>query len=54
LINRIGEIIAGHGRYEAAKLRGMKTVPVMCLDDLAPRQIRAYRIANRRLPECRQ
>lgn len=51
LIESTGEIIAGHGRYEAAKLLGMKTVPVVCLDHLAPHQIRAYRIADNRLAE---
>ncbi|MFA6964015.1 hypothetical protein [Bosea sp. (in: a-proteobacteria)] len=30
---------------------GMKTVPVICLDHLAPHQIRAYRIADNRLTE---
>lgn len=51
LIDGSGEIVAGHGRYEAATLLGMTTVPVVCLDHLAPHQISAYRIADNRLAE---
>ncbi len=46
-----GEIVAGHGRYDAAKLLGMETVPVICIDHLGPQQIRALRIADNRLAE---
>lgn len=51
LIDGSGEIVAGHGRYEAAKLLGIAKVPVVCLDHLAPHQIRAYRVADNRLAE---
>jgi len=51
LIDGSGEVVAGQGRYEAAMLLGIKTVPVVCLDHLAPHQIRAYRIADNRLAE---
>lgn len=51
LVTTDGEIVAGHGRYEAAKLIGMKTVPVICIDHLGPQQIRALRIADNRLAE---
>lgn len=34
LIDRHKQIIAGHGRYEAAKLNGSEKVPVICLDYL--------------------
>lgn len=51
LIDGSSEIVAGHGRYEAAKLLGIAKVPVVCLDHLAPHQIRAYRIADNRLAE---
>ena len=51
LVTIDGEIVAGHGRYEAAKLLGMKTVPVICVDHLGPQQIRALRIADNRLAE---
>ncbi|MCR4524471.1 ParB/Srx family N-terminal domain-containing protein [Bosea sp. 47.2.35] len=51
LVTTDGEIVAGHGRYEAAKLLGMETVPVICVDHLGPQQIRALRIADNRLAE---
>lgn len=46
-----GEIVAGHGRYDAAKLLGMPTVPVISIDHLGPHQIRALRITDNRLAE---
>ncbi|RYE30273.1 MAG: DNA methylase N-4 [Hyphomicrobiales bacterium] len=51
LVTTDGEIVAGHGRYQAAKLLGMKTVPVICIDHLGPQQIRALRIADNRVAE---
>lgn len=51
LVTIDGEIVAGHGRYQAAKLLSMETVPVICIDHLGPRQIRALRIADNRLAE---
>jgi hypothetical protein len=44
-------IIAGHGRVEAAKRLGMTTIPTICADHLTPAQVRAYRIADNRLAE---
>lgn len=37
-----GEIIEGHGRLEACKRLGIKTVPVIHLDNLTDDQRRAY------------
>lgn len=51
LVDGNSEIVAGHGRYAAAKLLGMTTVPVICLDHLKPDDVRAYRIADNRLAE---
>lgn len=51
LIDGEGEIVAGHGRYEAAKLLGRETVPTIRLDHLSQDQIRALRIADNRLAE---
>lgn len=51
LIDASGLIIAGHGRWAAAKLRGMTEVPVICLDHLSPAEARAYAIADNRLAE---
>lgn len=43
------EIIAGHGRYEAAKLLGLKQVPVILIDHLSESEKRAYRLADNQL-----
>jgi len=46
-----GEIVAGHGRYEAAKLLDLPTVPVISIGHLGPQQIRALRITDNKLAE---
>jgi ParB-like chromosome segregation protein Spo0J len=51
LVNRSRMIIAGHGRVDAAKLLGMKSVPTICLENLNEDQIRAYILADNRLAE---
>ena len=51
LIDGDGEVIAGHGRLEAARLRGMKEVPTICLEHMDEADKRAYRIADNRLAE---
>ena len=45
------QIIAGHGRYEAAKQLGMETVPAIRLSHLSPAEVSAYVIADNRLAE---
>lgn len=49
LISDEGEIIAGHGRAEAAKLLGMKTVPTLALSHLSEAERRAYILADNKL-----
>lgn len=44
-----GEIVEGHGRYEAAKRLGYKTVPVIRLDNLTDEQRRAYGLVHNQL-----
>lgn len=51
LIDRDGNIVAGHGRVAAAKLLGIESVPTLCLEDLSDAQRRAYIIADNRLAE---
>lgn len=51
LIDKDCEVIAGHGRIEAAKLAGMDTVPTIRLEHLSPAQVKAYRLADNRLAE---
>ena len=41
LISDDGEIIAGHGRVEAAKMLGLKAVPAVRLSNLSPAERRA-------------
>ena len=38
LIDQKKQIIAGHGRYEAAELSGCTQVPVICLEHLTEAQ----------------
>ena len=45
------EIIAGHGRVEAAKMLGLRQVPTIRLSNLSPADRRAYVIADNRLAE---
>lgn len=49
LITRDGEIIAGHGRWEAAKLAGLSEVPTIVIDYLTTEQRRAYILADNKL-----
>jgi DNA modification methylase len=49
LIGPDNEIIAGHGRVEAAKLLGMESVPTLRLSHLNAAQRRAYVIADNKL-----
>lgn len=50
-VDKDGVIVVGHTRYHAAKLLGMKSVPVVVLDDLSEDQIRKYRIADNKSGE---
>jgi DNA modification methylase len=49
LISDEDEIIAGHGRVEAAKLLGMESVPTLRLSHLDAAQRRAYVLADNKL-----
>ena len=51
LVDGEGNIIAGHGRYEAAKLLGLERAPVISLDHLTPTQVRAYMLADNKLSD---
>jgi DNA modification methylase len=51
LVDKFGNVLAGHGRLEAAKLRGIRSIPVICLEDLSEAQARAYMIADNRLTD---
>ncbi len=49
LISDDDEIIAGHGRVEAAKLLGIKRVPTLALSHLSAIERRAYVLADNKL-----
>jgi hypothetical protein len=51
LIDRDNQIIAGHGRWEAAKAEGYPQVPTIRLEHLTEKQRRAYVIADNKLAE---
>lgn len=50
-VDRNHVIIAGHTRYKAAVMLGMKTIPVHVRDDLTDEQVRALRLADNRVAE---
>ena len=51
LIDDAGEIIAGHGRVEAARLLGLDGVPTLRLSHLSDAEKRAYVLADNKLAE---
>jgi DNA modification methylase len=51
LINKDGEVVAGHARLAAASLLGMTMVPVVVLEHLRPEQLRGFRLADNRMAE---
>ena len=50
-IDKDGMILAGNGRYDAAKLLGLKTVPIVRLNHLTKAQAEAYIIADNKINE---
>jgi len=52
LIDEDKNLIAGHGRVEAARAEGMAEVPYVTVSDLTEAQRRAYIIADNRLTEA--
>jgi hypothetical protein len=51
LVDDNGQIVAGHGRVEAAKLLGLAAVPTLRLSHLSPAEQRAYVLADNKLAE---
>ena len=51
IIIKDNEIVTGHGRVEAAKVLGLKKIPVIERDDLTDVQVKAFRIADNRIAE---
>ena len=51
LIDAAGNVIAGHGRIEAAKLEGIQEAPCVLVEHLSDAKRRAYILADNRLSE---
>lgn len=49
LVDDSANIIAGHGRIEAAKLLGLASVPTITLSHMSPEERRAYMLADNKL-----
>jgi DNA modification methylase len=49
LIDAAGDVIAGHGRIEAARLAGLSEIPTICLGNLSESQKQALALADNRL-----
>ena len=51
VIDKDNVIIAGHTRISAAQKLGLETVPCIVADDLAPEQVKAFRLADNKTGE---
>ena len=51
IIDKDGEIVAGHTRYEASKYLGLNKVPVIVANDLTDEQVKAFRLADNKVSE---
>lgn len=51
VIDKDGEIVAGHTRYKASQKLGLKEVPCIVADDLNEDQIKAFRLADNKTNE---
>lgn len=51
IVNRDMVILAGHTRLKAAKEDGLKTVPVIVVDDMTEAQEKAFRLVDNRVAE---
>ena len=49
LVDDQGYVIAGHGRLEAAKQLGLKSVPTLALSHLSAKERRAYMLADNKI-----
>ena len=51
LTDAYGNILAGHGRVQAAMQSGIGKIPTICINHLTPEQAKAFMIADNRLSE---
>ena len=52
VIDKNNVVIAGHTRLKAAQKLGLKEVPTIMADDLTPKQVKAYRLADNKVSEA--
>lgn len=52
VIDKNGEIVAGHTRYKAAKKLKLTEVPCIIADDLTEEQVKAFRLADNKVAEA--
>ena len=51
VIDKNNEIVCGHTRYKAAIKLGMREVPCVIAEELTPKQIKAFRLADNKVSE---
>ena len=51
IVDKDGEIVAGHTRLKAAKELQLEEVPCIIADDLTPEQVKAFRLADNKVGE---
>ena len=51
ILDKNNEVIAGHGRLEAAQLLGLTDVPVIRKEKLTADEVKAYRLADNKIAE---
>ena len=51
IVDDANMILAGHGRFEAARLEGLTHVPILRVDNLTEAEKRAYAIADNQIAE---
>lgn len=51
IIDENNEIVAGHTRFKAAQQLQLTKIPCIVADDLTPKQIKAFRIADNKVSE---
>lgn len=51
VVDKDGRIVAGHARWEAAKILQLENVPVLTVDHLPQDELRLYAIADNRIAE---
>ena len=51
LVDKANQVVAGHGRLEAAKFLGLLEVPVIRLEHLSEQQAKAYMLADNKLTD---